>query len=136
MHELSVDPKISEISALIDWVNARCGEDGLTDETIFKITLALEEAVMNVISHAFDGRPPPHQVLIRLETTAARVTAEIIDNGHAFDPTAAPGPDLSLPLDQREAGGLGIHLMRSMTDKIEYRRAGDKNVLKLMKALA
>ena len=64
------------------------------------------------------------------------MVAEIIDNGRAFDPTAAPAPDLSLPLEQRDPGGLGIHLMRRMIDRVEYRRAGGENRLRLEKSAA
>jgi len=58
----------------------------------------------------------------------------VIDNGHPFDPTAAPEPDLSLPLERRRPGGLGIHLMRSMMDRVHYRRSDGSNILRLEKA--
>jgi len=133
-HELRLAPEVSEIPRLIAWIETCCGEDGLADEVTFKMTLALEEAVMNVITHAFDGMPPPHLVIVRLMTTPRKLSAELIDNGHPFDPTAAPDPDLSLPLDERHPGGLGIHLMRTMMDRFEYRRRNGKNVLRLEKA--
>ena len=83
--------------------------------------LALEEAVTNVINHAFAGLPPPHLIRVRLDITAELFAAEVIDNGQAFDPTTAPDPDLTLPLEQRTPGGLGIHLMRNVMDRLQYR---------------
>ena len=133
-HELCVEPQVSEIPRLIDWVEACCGADGLADDLTFKIALALEEAVMNVITHAFAGLPPPHLIRVRLDIAAESFTAEVIDNGHPFDPTVAPDPDLSLPLEQRNPGGLGIHLMRSIMDRIHYRRSDGNNLLRLEKA--
>ncbi len=117
-----------------DWVKACCGADGLADDTAFKMALALEEAVMNVISHAFADLPPPHLIRVRLDITAESLTAEVIDNGHPFDPTAAPSPDLSLPLERRHPGGLGIHLMRTMMDRMQYLRRDGNNLLRLEKA--
>lgn len=132
-HELRVEPQVSEIPRLIDWVEACCGADGLADEVTFKVALALEEAVVNVISHAFAGLPPPHLITVRLKITLASVAAEVIDNGHPFDPTGLPDPDLLLPLDRRDPGGLGIHLMRRMMDRIQYRRRDGHNRLRLEK---
>jgi anti-sigma regulatory factor (Ser/Thr protein kinase) len=133
-HELDVTPQVGEVSLLIDWIGSRCAADGLAEDVTFQMTLALEEAVANVIDHAFVGLPPPHSIKVRLDITAASVTAEIIDNGQFFDPTAAPDPDLSLPLEERHPGGLGIHLMRGMMDRLHYRRADGNNILRLEKA--
>src|SRR5580704_8964929 len=67
----------------------------------------------------------------RLDIAADRCVAEIVDNGHPFDPSAAPPPDLAIPLHQRDPGGLGIHLMRQMTDRVEYRRTEGHNRLRI-----
>jgi serine/threonine-protein kinase RsbW len=133
-HELCVEPQVSEIPRLIDWVEACCGAGGVAEQIGFRIALALEEAVTNIIGHAFDGIPPPHRIRVRLDITARSFIAEIVDNGRPFDPTGVPAPDLSLPLEQRPPGGLGIHLMRSMMDRIDYRRIGGENLLRLEKA--
>src|SRR5436309_3526 len=113
-HELDVKPEVGEVAQLIEWIGSSCAAEELADDIAFKLTLAIEEAVVNVISHAFAGVPPPHSITVRLDITSRSVAAEIIDNGRPFDPTAAPDPDLSSPLDQRPSGGLGIHLMRGM----------------------
>lgn len=133
-YELCIEPRVSEIPRLIDWVEACCGADGVADHVTFRVALAVEEAVTNVISHAFNGIPPPHQLTVRLAITSQLFTAEIVDNGHPFDPTAVAPPDLSLPIEQRLPGGLGIHLMRSIVDRIAYRRSGGMNRLRLEKA--
>jgi anti-sigma regulatory factor (Ser/Thr protein kinase) len=102
-------------------------------DVVFKLTLALEEAVTNVIQHAFTGRPPPHRIEVALAIDAERIIAEIIDNGHAFDPSAAPEPDRAAPLEARDPGGLGIHLIRRMMDAVDYRRVAGENRLRLQK---
>ncbi len=134
-HELCIAPQVSEIPRLIDWVEACCGADGVADQVSFRIALSVEEAVTNVIGHAFAGIPPPHVIIVRLDITPQLFTAEIIDNGHPFDPTTVPAPNFSLPIEQRAPGGLGIHLMRSMVDRIDYHRADGRNRLRLEKAV-
>jgi len=134
-HELSLEPDVAGIPRLLDWIEQACTGEGLAREFIFKVALAVEEAVVNVINHAFDGMPPPHLVEVHLDISPARLVAEIIDNGHAFDPSAEPDPDhLDLPLEERDPGGLGIHLMRGMMDSVEYRRVESRNRLRLEKA--
>ena len=133
---LDVAPDIAEIPRLLDWVEARCGECEVGGDTPFKLALVLEEAVANVVNHAFAGVPAPHRIAVELAIDGDRVTAEIIDNGHAFDPSAAPEPDRTTPLESRDVGGLGIHLIRRMMDRVEYRRADGENRLRLEKRRA
>jgi anti-sigma regulatory factor (Ser/Thr protein kinase) len=132
--ELRLEPLLSEIPRLIEWVEARCAASGIAGEVAMKLALVLEEAVANVINHSLPGSAPPHRIAVRLEIDADGVAAEVIDNGPPFDPTGAPKPDLSLPLEERQPGGLGIHLMRELMDGFAYRRAGDSNILRLHKA--
>ena len=133
-HEFRVEPHVSGITALIDWIAACCRAAQVADECRLKMTLAIEEAVKNVIDHGFDERPPPHLIRVRLEITSDRVAAEVLDNGAPFDPTAAPEPELTLPLAQRRLGGLGIRLMRRIIDRVDYRRGESGNILRLEKA--
>ncbi|HVB18331.1 MAG TPA: ATP-binding protein [Stellaceae bacterium] len=133
-YELNVAPQACAISRLIDWLQSCCRADGLADEFTMKVALALEEAVVNAITHGFAGLPPPHRILVRLDIGADTLVAEITDNGRPFDPISAPGPDLSLPLAERDPGGLGIHLMRAMVDRVEYRRVDGNNILRLEKS--
>ena len=132
-HELNVEPQVSEIPRLLDWVEASCGAEGMAEELRYKVMLALEEAVTNVINHAFAGVPPPHLIRVRLDISDVLFAAEVIDNGRVFDPTSAPDPDLTLPLEQRPPGGLGIHLMRNVMDRLQYRHEAGHNTLRLEK---
>ena len=133
-HHLTLAPDIAEIPRLLDWVEACCGASGVSGDIASKLALALEEAAANVINHAFGETPPPHHLAVMLTIDADRVAAEIIDNGQAFDPSAIPEPDRTLPLASRDPGGLGIHLIRKMMDRVDYHRVDGENRLKLEKA--
>jgi anti-sigma regulatory factor (Ser/Thr protein kinase) len=133
-HELDVKPEVCEVAQLIEWIGSCCAAEGLAEDVTFKLTLALEEAVVNVISHAFEGLPPPHSIAVRIDVSAGSVMAEIVDNGRPFDSTSAPDPDLSLALEDRDPGGLGIHLIHSVMDRVHYRRSNGNNILLLEKA--
>jgi anti-sigma regulatory factor (Ser/Thr protein kinase) len=132
-YRLDISPDIAEIPRLLDWVEERCVDCGVQGETPSKLALALDEAVANVVNHAFAGVPTPPRIAVVLTIDGDSVAAEIIDNGRPFDPTAVPEPDCASPLESRDVGGLGIHLIRRMMDRVEYRRVGGENRLRLVK---
>lgn len=132
-YRLDISPDIAGIPRLLDWVEERCVDCGLQGETPSKLALALDEAVANVVNHAFAGVPTPPCIAVVLTIDGDSVAAEIIDNGRPFDPTAVPEPDCASPLESRDVGGLGIHLIRRMMDRVEYRRVGGENRLRLVK---
>ena len=130
-YDTSITPDLAAVPPLIGWVEERCQEAGLEAGLTFKLMLAIEEAVTNVVSYAFAEAPPPHCIHLRLDIDEDRCAAEVIDNGGPFDPSAAPPPDLTGPLEERDPGGLGIHLIRNMADRVEYRREGGQNRLRI-----
>jgi serine/threonine-protein kinase RsbW len=107
---------------------------GLGTKPIFELTLAVNEIVTNIISYAYDDRRE-HEIVIRLAIQPGEVTVEVEDDGHAFDPLRVPQPFLDGPLAERSVGGLGMHLVRKVTDALEYHRREDKNVLVLRKRI-
>lgn len=92
---------------------------------------SLAEHLQNV--HDYSGASG---VDLELETDGARLRILVSDDGQPFDPTVAPEPDTTLPIDQRPIGGLGIHMMRRFMDRLEYRRDGNRNRLVMEKSLA
>ncbi|MFH1476766.1 MAG: ATP-binding protein [Verrucomicrobiota bacterium] len=95
-----------------------------------KMMMALDEALTNVVLYAYpeDRRG---MVGIRIWRNGNTITAEVVDHGKPFDPTAHPAPDITLPIEQRPIGGLGIHLMRNMVTSLRYHRAKGANHLEL-----
>jgi serine/threonine-protein kinase RsbW len=121
---------VSEIRGLVDRVEAFGAEAGLPADVTFRLTLALDEAVSNVIRHGLtDGTDRPISVSVRVAD--GMVTATVEDHGVPFDPNDAPAPNLDAPIEERTPGGLGVHLVKATMDDVQYRRDGDRNVLTL-----
>ena len=68
-----------------------------------------------------------------MKLTKEEVEILIRDNGIAFDPSEVENPDLETPIEDRKIGGLGIHLVKSLSDYFAYRRDGDFNEIKIIK---
>jgi anti-sigma regulatory factor (Ser/Thr protein kinase) len=93
-----------------------------------KMHVVFDELLTNIISYAYpDGKE--HDIGIKVELSADRLKVSMVDDGIPFNPLGVETPDTDLPLEEREIGGLGIHLVRRMMDKVSYRRRIDKNVI-------
>jgi anti-sigma regulatory factor (Ser/Thr protein kinase) len=90
------------------------------------VQLALEELVSNVIRHSDDGgRELGIHVELELQRDGVHLVVE--DDGAPFDPLAEPAPDVEASLDEREIGGLGIHLVRHVVSDLAYRHHDGRN---------
>lgn len=121
--------ELERLSELVDTFGAR---HDLPPKVLFALNLALEEILINVISHGYRDTTD-HQIIVRLALDDGEVRAEVEDDAQPFNPLEAPAPDVSRSLEDRPIGGLGIHLTRKMMDELDYRRQGDKNLLVMRK---
>ena len=97
------------------------------------LCLAVEEAFVNICSYAFpDGQG---DVCLACFTDDGYFILEINDNGPEFNQLSVPEPDLSIPLEQRQIGGLGVHFIRNFTDRADWRRENGRNILRLAVSL-
>jgi len=80
---------------------------------------AVDEAVTNIIVHGYAGRPGPIEVELKRESDSLVVCLR--DQAPRFDPTTVPSPDLTLALEKRGPGGLGLYLIRQFVDQVRYR---------------
>lgn len=117
---------------MLDAIEDSCRGEGLAKETALDMRLVAEEVLTNIVKYAH-GSIDEHPVELRLSASSGSVRMEFRDDGAPFNPLEAPVPDRKPPLEGREIGGLGVHLVRSLVDDARYARDGDCNVLILMK---
>jgi serine/threonine-protein kinase RsbW len=97
-----------------------------------QLMIAFDEIISNVLNHGGGGGPAP-RVDVRLDLAGGSAKAEVADDGKPFDPLAAPPPDTSLSVEDRQIGGLGIHLVRELMDEVSYAHENGKNRLRFSK---
>lgn len=98
----------------------------------FTLRLALEELVVNVVNYAYgEGGDGPLEVSV--ERREDSIVMTFADEGVAFNPLERETPDITLPLDERPIGGLGIFLVRELMDDVAYHREGQRNILTIKK---
>ena len=100
-----------------------------------QISVAAEEIFINIAHYAY--KPETGKVIVRVEVEEepVQVTITFVDNGMPFDPLAMEEPDVSLPAEAREIGGLGVFLARKAMDDVSYQYKDGQNILTLKKNL-
>ena len=132
--QFTLKNRIAEIAALGERLGEFAAVHQLTPNVLHDLNLALEEAVTNIISHGYSDHRE-HEILVCIRVESGAVIAELKDDARPFNPLTVPEADATKPLDERTAGGLGIHLMRKLMDGIEYQRLEDGNLLIMKKNL-
>jgi serine/threonine-protein kinase RsbW len=107
---------------------------GVDSDRIFSVDLVLEELVTNIIRHAYDD-DASHEIDLTLVLEPARVVLAVEDDGHEFDLRKAPPAKLGGDLASRQPGGLGIHLVREIAERVDYRRVDGRNRVEVSIAL-
>ena len=132
--QLTLSNDVQETPLLGDFVTEVCESLGIDSSTSKKMNLAIEEAVVNVMKYAYpDGAEG--EVRITAEANDVRLKIVISDDGQPFDPTAYGKVDITKSAEDRDIGGLGIHLMRRIMDSINYERVDGQNIFTLCKKL-
>lgn len=131
-HELVIRSDMQHLSKVRRFVETHARRTGLRDETVDQLRLAVDEACTNVIEHAYRG-DDSFELTVTIKADPHRFTVVIRDQGEAFQPQNYHSPDLLDLVEKRRDGGFGVHLMRRLMDRVEYRRRGAYNEVTLTK---
>ncbi len=132
MKELMIEAKNENLDAVLDFISGELEEAGCPMKLQTQVSVAVEEIFVNIAHYAY--KPEVGGVKVRI-AMGEDITIEFEDSGIPYDPLSAADPDITLPAEEREAGGLGILLVKKIMDKVEYRREGAKNILIVKKRL-
>jgi anti-sigma regulatory factor (Ser/Thr protein kinase) len=128
-----LDEQPGPVSRLVEHLEETLTAQGVPWQTVHAVNLCVEELLVNIVNHGYGGTPSP-DVEVELELQPGRVIIEVSDAAPAFDPTSdALEPDLDAGLDERPIGGLGVHLVKRLTDHMSYRRVDGRNHVRLEK---
>ena len=131
---LTLENNIHQVPRLNSFVKTVSNQLNLDTSLMSQLTLAVEEAVVNVMSYAYP-LGTKGDIIIEAKASEQWLKFIITDQGKAFDPTQAGNADTTLNAEDRPIGGLGILLVQQLMDSINYERIDGKNVLTLKKEL-
>lgn len=128
MDELFIEAKLENMNAVLDFVNARLVNCNSKIQN--QIGVAVDEIFSNISRYAYNS--DDNKVMVRI-TIDSEITIIFEDNGSEYNPLDQLAPDISLSIDERDIGGLGIFMVKNMMDYIEYKREAHKNILIIKK---
>jgi anti-sigma regulatory factor (Ser/Thr protein kinase) len=129
--ELSLAPELDSVGRLAEIVAEVSAADEWTPDLEYKVSLAVEEIGMNIVSYA--SLPNDQLIEVSIDSNPDSVTVMFSDAGPAFNPFEdAPAPDLDASVADRRIGGLGIHLVETLMESVSYSRGGGRNNLTMV----
>jgi len=133
--DMTLKNELTEIDRFKESFNAFSEKNEIPTAIRRELNMVFDELLNNVVSYAYQD-DKAHDIGVRVEVAGERLVVSIADDGIPFNPFDASTPDTGLALEERTLGGLGIHLVLKVMDKVAYKRGTDKNVLTLVKKLS
>ena len=132
---LKIKSQTEKLHLVREFVSDAARNFGFDEDSAGNIALAVDEACTNVIKHSYEFASN-NDIEIGILTTNGKFEVIITDQGKGFNPEAIQAPDMREYLNAYKKGGLGMYLMKSLMDKVEYTIAqGKKNEVRLTKFL-
>jgi sigma-B regulation protein RsbU (phosphoserine phosphatase) len=131
---ITIKSRMPEIAAVNEKFEAFAEEFGIPATVAMKFNVIFDELLNNIVTYAYRD-DDEHDIEVRMKLVGKRLTVTITDDGVPFNPLSEEAPDIAAPLEEREIGGLGIHLVRNLIDDVTYQRQIGKNVMTLTRHL-
>ena len=123
-----------DLPVLINVVEQACRQAGADDDSLFSLRLAVEEVFTNILDYGYPGGTG--SITVHIDAQPGRVRISFADTAPYFDPATVVTPKMDAPLEEREVGGWGWHLVRKVVDRVEWEpREQGGNLFTLVKSL-
>ena len=133
MKELTIDATIENLPAVTDFVDEQLDELGCPMKAKMQIDIAIDELFSNIAQYAYNPETGPATVQVEVLDEPPSVVITFIDNGTPYDPLSNADPDVSLGVEERAIGGLGIYMVKKTMDAIDYVYKDGRNILRIKK---
>ncbi len=130
---LTLEAKVQNLEQVLGFIRQNLEEAGASSRTLHQILIAAEEIFVNIASYAYGQETGSAEIRMTVEDGSAGI--EFRDSGKPFDPLAEPDPDVTLPAEERQIGGLGIFMVKKSMDDVQYRYESGQNILTIRKKL-
>jgi anti-sigma regulatory factor (Ser/Thr protein kinase) len=133
---LSLEAKLGSLGEAINFIDEELSAISCPQEVVSQIELAVEEIFMNISSYAYNGEAGGVTLMVHSATGEKKpvVNITIIDHGKIFNPLNHEDPDVNIPLEDRDPGGLGIFFVKKMMTSIMYKYENGRNHIVLSKS--
>jgi serine/threonine-protein kinase RsbW len=135
MESLTLPATLDSLARISEFITDATARVGLDEHAAWQVQLAVDEAATNVIQHGYD-QGIPGKIELSWRQDGPSLVVALRDYGRRFDPENVPAPDITSPLEERQAGGLGIFLMGRLMDSVQFEFDDERgNLLTMTKRL-
>lgn len=135
MKELTVDAVSDNIPVITEFVDGQLEQFGCPMKAQVQIDIAIDELFSNIVHYAYYPGVGPATVRVEVVEEPLSVIITFIDQGIPYNPLSKADPDVALPAEEREIGGLGIYIVKKNMNEITYEYKDGRNILKIRKEL-
>ena len=135
MKRLIIPAETERIDEVLEFLNGELEERGCPMKALMQISIASEEIFVNIANYAYAPGAGEAEINIEIEEEPLCAIIRFIDEGKAFNPLDKPDPDITLDVEEREVGGLGIYMVKKSMDEVLYARENGRNILEIRKRL-
>ncbi len=133
MEKITVEAKIENLQQVTDFATEKLEARDCPIKAAMQLELVIEEIFVNIASYAYESATGDATFCIDFAEDPNAVSLTFIDGGKPYNPLEKPDPDITLDMNERDIGGLGIFLVKKNVDEISYERTNDKNILHMKK---
>ncbi|MDR0392679.1 MAG: ATP-binding protein [Puniceicoccales bacterium] len=131
-----VSSEVCYLPDVVSFVEKICKQAGLSEKSFIPIAIVIEEIFTNIVRHAY-GKDVMGTIKVncRIHPEARKIEIVFVDDGKAYNPLEQKDPDITLPVEKRAVGGLGILIVKKWVDDIRYTYEHGCNHLSIEKSL-
>lgn len=135
LKSITAEAKIENIALVTDFVNSILEKNECSMKVQMEIDIVIDEIFSNIAYYAYAPGSGEATVQVEIEDSPKRLELFFIDRGIPYNPLENKDPDVTLDIEERKIGGLGIFLVKEMMDEVLYEYVDGQNILKLIKDL-
>ena len=132
---MTLEATVENLPRVIGFLEKHLEEADCSLRAQMQITVAAEEIFVNIAHYAYATDTGEVTVRAEISEDPAEASITFIDRGIPFDPLAKPDPDITLPAEERDPGGLGIYMTKMTMDDVRYEYRDGRNILTLVKKI-
>ena len=133
MHELTLEAKKENLDEALDFVHQALDESQCSPESLMQLDLAVEELFVNIAQYAYCPKSGTVKILTEFHPELSEITITFIDKGIPYNPLSKKDPDMTLAVDKRPIGGLGIYIAKKIMDRLSYQYKDGQNIMQISK---
>jgi serine/threonine-protein kinase RsbW len=133
METLKEKATLENLDMFLRFVKQFTQKEGFDTELSSELELVAEEVIVNVVNYAYPQEKGDVEITLSMNDNIFSFC--VVDQGVPFDMTLAEDPDITLSIEEKEIGGMGIFFVKHIMDEIRYERKENKNILTLAKRI-